>query len=238
MKNLLKFPSSGTLLAGVIVFLSAASFAHDLTVQVVYDPVTFKGYPGYLPIPGVPPVVNDFNGMRFVVFARLYPEGTYKNCNSGCGFSNGVPDPGYIGVSTCSGWFITSAMNPIFLNLGSPNYSAAVQGVVGGANTGVPFVRATGTYEFGATLDANGNIHGNGKNIIVTDGYLSIPDVLNKSSLITYRPVTGGSGTFKGLMLDKPLSASNATTLGFFQNGRGFLTENVVFHLNSLQNNQ
>lgn len=213
------------LLTVAAVMMPAAVFAKDLGVQVVYDSSTFRIDPGFGPN-------VDFNGARFVVFGRLYKAGTFANCDNGCEFVDGQPDPDYIGVVTCSGWFITSAVNPIFAALGAPqpDFDSAVAQVVAN-HPGVPFVRATGTYDFGATLDAAGNIHGTGTNMLITDGYLGIPDVVNNSSLITYRPITGGVGTFKGLMLSGATGASDATVLGFFQNGSRLLTENVVFHL-------
>lgn len=225
---------------GVVLALSAltatasmSAFAGGkLNLQLVYDSSTLHISPPAFPGTG------SFSGGTIQVLARIYPGGTFKNCSGGCGFVNGQPAPGSIGVMTCGGVVLSAALDPILQNFGKPGFQAAVASVLS-QYADTPFVRTTHTYDFGATIDpATGVIkHARnsaiGQNLLMTDGYISVyPDGSDK---VTFRSIIGGQGNYKGVSLKGATGAGSYTVLGFFDNGSGFLTENVSFSLPSVE---
>lgn len=204
-----------------------------LDLELVYDSSTLHISPAAFPGGG------SFAGGTIQVLARIYLGHPFKNCSAGggCGFVNGQPANGSIGVMTCGGVVLSAALDPILQNFGKPGFPAAVATVLQ-QFTDTPFVRTTHTYEFGATIDSNGLIRHapnskSGENLLMSDGYISVyPD---GDSRVTFRSIIGGQGTFNGFSLKGATGAGAYTVAGFFDNGSNFLTENVTFTLPTVE---
>lgn len=240
MKRLNRYKFSISLALSMLastISMSAYAAVNSLSLQLVYDSSTLHISPPAFPGTG------SFAGGPIQVLARIYPGGTFKDCSQGCGFVNGLPVPGSIGVMTCRGVVLTAALDPILQNFSNSLslFQAAVQGVLN-LNTDTPFVLTTHLYDFGASIDpVTGHIiHAPGKaiaqNILMSDGYLSVyPD---GDPRVNFRPILGGVGSFNGLNLTGANGMGAYTVLGFFDNGSRFLTENVTFTFASQQNQQ
>lgn len=179
------------LVATTLVFSVAATFAQaaspsDRTVEVAYNGQT-------LFVDAADP--STTKGAHFIVEGIMYRPGTLDNCDhwgDSCGWvvnSEGELEPEFpeavIGHFSCSGFVMaTEGWDEYYGALLAGDFAAVAEWLA--LLRGQPSVRVTQTYDF--------NLGAPGHDMVITDGY----EVFAFAGDPMPRPITGGSGKFRG----------------------------------------